>query len=161
MATSSGNSDKGEYILYLTEPGFNEPFFESTIISFAFDTEYVLALRTTTGAIQDNIVVNIIINSPAVANYADKDATAQYRVYNSLDDAESVSWSLGGNEGTSDDMTLVANTLSDFSEVEFGDYRLTAVLGDNGFNNRLVTSNQGESKAVILYRDEEEKLNSI
>tara|TARA_B110000091_G_C13557263_1_gene366994 strand:- start:242 stop:418 length:177 start_codon:yes stop_codon:yes gene_type:complete len=58
-------------------------------------------------------------------------------------------------------MTLVANTLSDFSEVEFGDYRLTAVLGDNGFNNRLVTSNQGESKAVILYRDEEEKLNSI
>jgi len=82
-------------------------------------------------------------------------------VYNSLDDAESVSWSLGGNEGTSDDMTLVANTLSDFSEVEFGDYRLTAVLGDNGFNNRLVTLDQGESKAVILYRDEEEKLNSI
>ena len=58
-------------------------------------------------------------------------------------------------------MTLVANTLSDFSEVEFGDYRLTAVLGDNGFNNRLVISNQCESKAVILYRDEEEKLNSI
>ena len=161
MATSSGNFDKGEYIIYLTEPGFNEPFYESTTISFAFDTEYVLALRTTTGAIQDNIVVNIIINSPAVANYADKDATAQYRVYNSLDDAESVSWSLGGNEGTSDDMTLVANTLSDFSEVEFGDYRLTAVLGDNGFNNSLVTLDQGESKAVILYRDEEEKLNSI
>ena len=91
MATFSGNSDKGEYILYLTEPGLNEPFYESTTNSFAFDTEYVLALRTTTGAIQDNIVVNIIINSPAVANYADKDATAQYRVYNSLDDAESVS----------------------------------------------------------------------
>jgi hypothetical protein len=56
---------------------------------------------------------------------------------------------------------LGANTLSDFSEVEIGDYRLTAVLGDDGFNNRLVTLNQGESKAVILYRDEEEKLNSI
>jgi hypothetical protein len=25
--TDSGNFDKGEYILYLTEPGFNEPFF--------------------------------------------------------------------------------------------------------------------------------------
>lgn len=82
-------------------------------------------------------------------------------MYNSLDDAESVSWSLGGYEGTSDDITLGANTLSDFSEVEIGDYRLTAVLGDDGFNNRLVTLNQGESKAVILYRDEEEKLNSI
>ena len=58
-------------------------------------------------------------------------------------------------------MTLGANTLSDFSEVEFGDYRLTAVIGDEGFNNRLITLNQGESKAFILYRDEEDKVNSI
>jgi hypothetical protein len=56
---------------------------------------------------------------------------------------------------------LGANTLSDFSEVEFGDYRLTAVIGDEGFNNRLITLNQGESKAFILYRDEEDKVNSI
>jgi hypothetical protein len=82
-------------------------------------------------------------------------------VYNSLDDSESVSLTLGGNEGTSDGMTLVANTLSDFSEVEFGDYRLTAVIGDESVNNRSITLNQGESKAVILYRDEEDKLSSI
>jgi hypothetical protein len=159
--TDSDDFDEGEYTLYLTEPGTNEPLFETATISFAFDTEYVLVLRTTSGAIQGNVVVDIIINSSAVANYADEDATARYRVHNSLDDSESVSLTLGGNEGTSDDMTLGANTLSDFSEVEFGDYRLTAVIGDEGFNNRLITLNQGESKAFILYRDEEDKVNSI
>ena len=159
--TDSDDFDEGEYILYLTEPGSNEPFFESATISFAYDTEYVLALRTTSGAIKDNVVIDLIINSSAVANYADEDATAQYRVYNSLDDAGSISLSLAGNNGTTDDMVLSANSLSEFSEVEFGDYRLTASLADESFNNRLVTLNQGESKAVILYRDEDDILNSI
>ncbi len=157
----SDDFDEGEYILYLTEPGSNEPFFESATISFAFDTEYVLALRTTSGAIQDNVVLDLIVNSSAVANYTDEDAMAQYRVYNSLDDSESVSLSLAGNEGISDDTSLSANSLSEFSKVEFGDYRLTATVGDESFNNRLVTLNQGESKAIILYRDEEETLNSL
>jgi len=67
--TDSDDFDEGEYILYLTDPGSNEPFFESVAISFAFDTEYVLVLRTTSGAIQDNVVVDLIINSSAVANY--------------------------------------------------------------------------------------------
>jgi hypothetical protein len=159
--TDSDDFNEGEYTLYLTEPGSNEPFFESATISFAYDTEYVLVLRTTTGAIKDNVVVDLIINSSAVANYADEDATAQYRIYNSLDDSESINLSFVGNEGAGNDTTLSANTLSEFNEVEFGDYRLTANLSDDSFNNRLVTLNQGESKAVILYRDEENKLNSI
>ena len=49
--TDSDDFVEGEYILYLTVPGSNEPFFERTAISFAFDTEYVLVLRTTSGAI--------------------------------------------------------------------------------------------------------------
>lgn len=91
----------------------------------------------------------------------DEDATAQYRSYNSLDDDQNVKLSLAGNIGTSLDTELSANTLSAFNEVEFGDYRLTAIIDDEGFNNRLLTLNQGESKAVILYRDEENKVNSI
>ena len=108
--TDSDDFDEGEYVLYLTEPGSNEPFFESATISFAYDTEYVLALRTTSGAIQNNVVIDLIINSSAVANYADEDATAQYRIYNSLDDSEPISLSLAGNEGTNYDTTLNANT---------------------------------------------------
>jgi hypothetical protein len=159
--TDSDDFDEGEYILYLTEPGSNEPFFKSTTISFAFDTEFVLALRTTSGVIQNNVVIDLIINSSAVANDTDDDATAQYRIYNSLDDLDSVILSLAGNDGTTDDTILSANTLNEFTEVEFGDYRLTAKLADESFNNRLVTLNQVESKTVILYQDEDGRLNSI
>jgi hypothetical protein len=78
-----------------------------------------------------------------------------------LDDEKSVNLTFAGNEETSEDTILPSNTLSEFNEVEFGDYRLTAIIDNEGFNNRLVTLNQGESKAIVLYRDEEEKLNSI
>jgi hypothetical protein len=159
--TDNDNFDEGEYILYLTEPGGTEPFFESATISFAFNTEYVLALRTTSGAIQNSVVIDLIINSSSVASYADEDATAQYRIYNSLDDSESVNLSLAGNTGATVEQTLSANTLGDFQEVDFGDYRLTATIGSDAFNNRLVTLNQGDAKAIVIYRDEQEQLNSI
>lgn len=81
-----------------------------------------MALRTSSGAIQDNVVKDLIINSLAVAYFTDEDATEQYRIYNSPDVLDSVSLSLAGNEGPTDDTILIANTLSDFSEVEFGDY---------------------------------------
>lgn len=163
--SDSENFDEGEYIIYLTESGSTEPFYESATISFSFDTEYVLALRTTTGAIQDNVVVDLIINSSSVGNYADDDATAQYRIYNSLDDDSAVDLTLAGNDdNTEQELSLNANELSDFTEIEFGDYRLSAAIeGDEStvFNNRLITLNQGESKAVVLYRDADDELTAI
>ena len=163
--TDSDDFDEGEYILYLTEPGSTDPFFESATISFAFDTEYVLALRTTTGAIQDDVVIDFIINSSSVSSYADDDADAQYRIYNSLDDDSAVDLTLAGSEDdVTQDLSLSANALSDFNAIEFGDYRLSAAVeGDDTsvFNNRLVTLNQGESKAILLYRDDSEELTAI
>ncbi|MFT2092082.1 DUF4397 domain-containing protein [Paraglaciecola sp. 2405UD69-4] len=161
--SDSDDFDEGEYIIYLTESGSTEPFFESATISFAFDTEYVIALRTTTGAIQDNVVVDLIINSSSVGNYADDDATAQYRIYNSLDDDASIDLTLAGNDdNTEQELSLGANELSDFTEIEFGDYRLSASLDEStAFNNRLITLNQGESKAVVLYRNADEALTAI
>ncbi|MEO9944229.1 MAG: DUF4397 domain-containing protein [Paraglaciecola sp.] len=163
--SDSDDFDEGEYIIYLTESGSTEPFYESATISFAFDTEYVLALRTTTGAIQDNVVIDLIINSSSVGNYADDDATAQYRIYNSLDDSSSINLTLAGNDdNTEQELSLSANELSDFTEIDFGDYRLSASLeGDESavFNNRLITLNQGESKAVVLYRDADEALTAV
>jgi len=93
----SDNFDEGEYILYLTEAGSDQAFFESASIDFNLDTEYVLMLRTNTGVIKNNIKVNMIINSPANASYADADASAQYRVYNSLDNEVPLTLNLDGN----------------------------------------------------------------
>jgi hypothetical protein len=162
--TESDDFDEGDYILYLTEPGSNEPFFESATISFNFDTEYVLVLRNTTGAIQDNIEVDLVINSSTVSSYADADASAQFRVYNSIDHSESASLSLGGNDGITKEIEVSSNALSQFQLVDFGDYRLSAELVDDdsiNFTNRLVTLNQGESKAFLLYQDENDVLSSL
>jgi hypothetical protein len=162
--TDSDDFDEGDYVLYLTEPGTSEPFFESATISFNFDTEYVLILRTTTGAIQGNIEVDLIINSSTVSNYADADASAQYRVYNSIDLGQSATLSLDGNDGITKEIEVSSNTLGEFEVIDFGDYRLSAVIKDDetiNFNNRLVTLNQGESKAFVLYQDENGILSSL
>ena len=162
--TDSDDFDEGDYVLYLTEPGASESFFESATISFNFDTEYVLVLRATTGVIQNNIEMDLIINSSTVSSYADVDASAQYRVYNSIDLGESVSLSLDGNDGITKEIEVSSNVLSEFEVVDFGDYRLSAASKEDetiNFNNRLVTLNQGESKAFVLYQDENAVLSSL
>ncbi|MFT4938513.1 MAG: hypothetical protein ACI88A_001541 [Paraglaciecola sp.] len=162
--SDSDDFDEGDYILYLTEPGASEPFFESATVSFNFDTEYVLVLRTTAGAIKNSVAVDLIINSSTVSSYADADAAAQYRVYNSIDVVESLNLSLDGNDGTTKEIEVSSNALSQFEVVDFGDYRLSAVAEDDetiNFNNRLVTLNQGQSKAIVLYQDKNDVLSSL
>ena len=65
---------------------------------------------------------------------------------------------------TSTSIELAANGLSNFNTVDFGDYRLSAVLGGDAslsFNNRLVTLNQSESNAILLYLDADNNLTSL
>lgn len=72
--------------------------------------------------------------------------------------------SLDGNDGEGEELILASNSLSEFKAIDFGDYRLSVeIVGEEGasFNNRLVTLNQGQSKAIILYRYEEDELTSI
>ncbi|MCC2617258.1 DUF4397 domain-containing protein [Aestuariibacter halophilus] len=159
----SDDFDEGEYTIYLTAPGGSEVLFESPTINFGFATEYVLAIRESTGAIQDAVQIDLITNSSSVTTYADTDATAQYRIYNSLDGDATLTVSLDGNDTEGQEIALDANTLSDFTDIEFGDYRLSAQNADASlsFNNRLVTLNQGQSKAIVLYMDAEQKLSSL
>ncbi len=157
------NFDQGDYTLYLTAPGSSDVLFESNTISFGFATEYVLVLRGSTGAIQDGLEVDMVLNSSSVANFDDVNASAQFRVYNSLD-SHTIDLALEGNDDTNPSLELAANTVSDFTEVEFGDYRLTATSQSDAavrFNNRLVTLNQGASKAIVIYEDAEQQLTSL
>lgn len=162
--TDSDDFDEGEYVVYLTLPGEQTPVFESPTIDFIYATEYTMVLRKTTGAIQGNVEIDLVINSSLVDNYADAEATAQYRVYNSLDNLGSVTISFDGNVEESDTVTLQANTLSEFNATNYGDYRLSASTSEDAsvaFNNRLVTLNQGESKAIVIYQDSDNKLTSL
>ena len=72
--------------------------------------------------------------------------------------------SFDGNVEESDTVTLQANTLSEFNATNYGDYRLSASTSEDAsvaFNNRLVTLNQGESKAIVIYQDSDNKLTSL
>ena len=161
--SDSEDFDEGSYTVYLTAPGSQDVIFESDTISFQFDTEYVLVIRGSTGALQSGVEVDLVLNSSSVSNFDDINASAQYRIYNSLDN-DAVTVSLDGNGDTNPSVELAANAKTDFTEVEFGDYRLSAESTTDGalaFNNRLVTLNQGESKAIIIYQDETDALTSM
>lgn len=161
--SDSDDFDEGSYTIYLTAPGSTDVLFESNTITFGFDTEYVLIIRGSSGAIQSGVEIDLVINSSNVVNLDDVDASAQYRIYNSLDNG-AINVSLQGNSTTNPDENVASNSLTSFTEVEFGDYRLTATSEADAaltFNNRLVTLNQGESKAILLYQDEDDVLTSV
>ena len=66
--------DEGEYTIYLTEPGSDEVVFESQTIDFVYETEYLMTLRDVSGAIQDGLVVDTILNSSSVTALTDVEA---------------------------------------------------------------------------------------
>lgn len=159
----SDDFNSGSYTIYLTEPGSQEVIFESNTVRMNFATEYVFVIRGSAGAIQDGIEIDVVLNTSTVTNLDDVDASSQYRIYNSLD-SDTITVSLEGNESSTSPVDLAANAKTDFTEVEFGDYRLSAnSVTDPAltFNNRLVTLNQGESKAIVLYRGANDNLTSL
>ncbi len=153
----------GDYKIFLTEPGSTDVVYESQTISFDYETEYSLIIRNTTGALAGNLVVDMLLNSTSVTSYADAEASAQYRIYNSLSDDDLTVALTGSNGEEGDTLTVAAGELSDFTGIHYGDYNINAQNSDSSlsFNNRLLTLNQGESKAVVLYKNGSDKLTSL
>lgn len=151
----SDDFDSGEYTIYLTNPGETDVVFESQTLSFSYDTEYVLALRDISGAIQTGMTIDAVLNSSYVTNVTDVDADAQYRIYNSSNLDTPLTVTFGGNDGEDDTVfTLSAGELSDFTAIKYGDYRVTVEAeGDEvaSLNNKLITLNQAESKAIMIH----------
>jgi hypothetical protein len=156
--------DEDEYTIYLTLPGEDDVVFETTTIDFDYSTEYVLILRDMSGAIQTGMSMDIVLNSTSVTNLTDVDATSQYRIYNSVDSDSSVTVTFSGDDDDEAVETeLEPGDITDFTEIEYGDYRITAVINDGSLttsSNKLVTLNQDESKAIIIYANEG-NLNSL
>ena len=129
--------------------------FESQTIDFVYETEYLMTLRDVSGAIQDGLVVDTILNSSSVTALTDVEADSQYRIYNSTNLDAELQVTFGGNTNEEDvSFTLAAGELSQFSTIRYGDYRVT-VTDPSGtvtsLNNKLITLNQGESKAILIY----------
>lgn len=162
-----GDSDSADwnvddYVVYLTEPGKTEVLYESGTMAFNFETEYVMVVRSSAGASQNNLIVDLIINSSRVPTYRDIRAGAQYRFYNSMETGIDLTATLKGND-IEKNTDVAARELSAFSNVKYGDYQISASSEDAqwAFSNRLLTLNQGESKTVVLYRNAQDQLSSL
>ncbi|MDP2716155.1 DUF4397 domain-containing protein [Rheinheimera sp.] len=144
--------DSGNYIVYITVAGSRDILFQSPKYNFEYLTEYVLVPRIASGPLAGNIAVDVINNTTTVGDLTDLTAQAQFRLYNSVDSAGSSDIYLDGDVAIT---SISADSLSDYVELAAKDYRLSAT-GEQGqlfLNNALLTLNQGESKAVVLYQN--------
>ncbi|WP_240223089.1 DUF4397 domain-containing protein [Rheinheimera hassiensis] len=144
--------DSGNYIIYVTAAGSRDILFQSSKYNFEYLTEYVLVPRIASGPLAGNIAVDVINNTTTVGNLTDLTAQAQFRLYNSID-------SIGNSDIYLNDSitftSLAADSLSDYVELAAKDYRLSASDEQGVFylNSALMTLNQGQSKAVVLYQN--------
>ncbi|WP_339900501.1 DUF4397 domain-containing protein [Paraglaciecola polaris] len=154
---------QGEYQVFLTLPGETSAIFASRDIAFNYATEYTMVIRTSSGAIKNNLEIDLVINSSSVSNYTDREQAAQYRIYNSLD-AQNVLVDINGGQNNQQHVTVNGNGLSDFNSIAYGDYQLSGeVEGNEGllFSNRLLSLSQGRSNAIVIYQDAEQLLQSL
>ncbi len=155
---------EGEYVIYLTEPGSGEVAFESQEINFEFSSDYVLIVRNTSGANDDNIVVDIVLNSTSIEANQNITASSQFRVYSALSAEVELALTLTAHAEEEYSQTVTGGLLSDFTNVTFGDYQISAINTSDSnasFDNRLMTLNQGASKTLLVFEDAEGDLTSI
>lgn len=150
----------GSYIVYITEAGSTDVLFTSSSYSFSYLTEYVLVPRIASGPLQGNIAVDVINNTTTVTQLTDIAATAQFRLYNSVDSTEPSDIYLNDSIAFT---SLASDTFSGYLQLDAADYRLTAtdLQGNALLRNSLLTLNQGESKAVVLYKNSNAAFTSI
>lgn len=150
--SSAVEFDSGNYIIYVTAAGSRDILFQSSKYNFEYLTEYVLVPCIASGPLAGNIAVDVINNTTTVGNLTDLTAQAQFRLYNSID-------SIGNSDIYLNDSvaftSLAADSLSDYVELAAKDYRLSASDEQGVFylNSALMTLNQGQSKAVVLYQN--------
>jgi hypothetical protein len=153
-----------EYVIYLTEPGSENVVFQSQSIDFAYATDYTLVVRTTTGANENNLVVDIILNSTNITANQDVNATSQVRIYNALSAEQVLDVQLIASEEQRLDLQIQGGDVTDYETVTFGDYQVTGkVQGQEhvSFDNRLLTLNQGISKSLVVFLNDQQQLTAI
>ena len=157
LSTDARRKATGKYNLYLTAPGSAQPLFVAKNLDFAYESTYVLVIRDQFGPIANQLAVDVILNSSSVARHTHQDAQAQFRLYNSLSQPVNVAL---------DNITvasLAAGSLSSYSSLQKGDYSLSVhdTAGQLLLNSALLSAMAGESQLVLLYQNENERLEAL
>ncbi len=154
----------GSYIFYVTKGGDKSVLFKSDAVTLSYETEYLLVLRSATGPSANNkLALDLIGNTTAVTTLEDVTSNAQFRVYNSMNATGTGSVFLGDLTATPAIAKLPVDSLSAYTEVVAGDYRvsLTDSKGALVMRNGLMTLSQGAVKSVVFYLDANAKAAAI
>jgi len=156
--------DTGSYIFYVTKGGDKTVLFKSDAVTLSYETEYLLVLRSATGPSAGNkLALDLIGNTTSVTTLEDITSNAQFRIYNSMNNTGTGSVFLGDLTATPAIAKLPIDTLSAYTEVAAGDYRVS-LTDDKGalvMRNGLMTLSQGAVKSVVFYQDAAEKAAAI
>ena len=157
--TTTQTGKVGSYVLYLTKPNSKDVLFQSLPIDMTHQNSYVLALRDNFGPATLKVAVDRLTTSTKVTSYADYKAVAEYRVYNGLTADVDIVASVKGTKNTNIESTVAQGKVSDYHQVPFGDFKLTAKNAQDEMllNNLLLTLNQNESKSVLIYPAKDDK----
>ena len=152
VSTQAKSHATGKYNLYLTRAGEMTPIFTAENVNFAYENTYVMVVRDKHGPLAAQLSVDVVLNSSAVSAYSNKDAAAQFRVYNSLTERVhlAVDNQLMG--------TINAGEMSSYIETAKGDYSLSVRNGGGNLllNSALLSVESGDSKQVLLYNTADE-----
>lgn len=154
----------GSYIFYVTKGGDKTVLFKSDAVTLSYETEYLLVLRSATGPSAGNkLAIDLVGNTTTVTTLEDITSNAQFRIYNSINDTGTGSVFLGDLTATPAIAKLPIDTLSAYTEVVAGDYRvsLTDDKGTLVMRNGLMTLSQGAVKSVVFYLDANAKAAAI
>lgn len=156
--------DTGSYIFYVTKGGDKTVLFKSDAVTLSYETEFLLVLRAATGpSAGDKLALDLVGNTTTVTTLEDITSNAQFRIYNSINETGTGSVFLGDVTATPAIAKLPIDTLSAYTEVVAGDYRvsLTDDKGTLVMRNGLMTLSQGAVKSVVFYLDANAKAAAI
>lgn len=156
--------DTGSYIFYVTKGGDKSVLFKSDAVTLSYETEFLLVLRSATGPSANNkLALDLVGNTTTVTTLEDITSNAQFRIYNSINDTGTGSVFLGDLTAMPAIAQLPIDTLSAYTEVAAGDYRvsLTDDKGTLVMRNGLMTLSQGAVKSVVFYLDANAKAAAI
>lgn len=149
--------DTGEYVLYLTESGKAEPAFTTSVLELTDNTVYKFIIRNSFGPGMPKIIIDNVDSSGTPDPYVNIDANAEYRVFNGLNNTDTIDAELVSNQESQYLYELKQNQLTEFKDIGYNDYGVTITNSASNqvlANNLLITFNQDESKTIVVYEDE-------
>lgn len=165
IISDSQRFELDSYILYITESGSNEVIFESGIMDFFSTTQYVLAIRDNTGPGDSPIAIDQIGRSGSSITISDKDASAEIRVYNGLEEhyllesfENNIDINISGLNDQQEIISLARKAMSTTIEVAAGDYSLDLLSSETGetiTSNHFVSLDANQDKTLFVYLSEE------